>query len=374
MTVTEADRAPDLAKLIPDDAHGGKPCGRDARWPLSIPLAGWSDVVWRTRLELDEDNVVSLAAGVAFFGLFALVPAIGVVVSIYGLLADPQDVARHLSAFSSVIPAAGASLMREVLDDVVENSSSSLSFAAVLGIVVAIWSSSRAMRSLLRGLTIAYDENSRWGWIRESALSYVFTAVAVVVMALTIATVVVLPGALAFIGVAGSTGSAVTWLRWPLLASISCISLACLYRYGAARTPPKWRWTITGALVATLIWMVGSSVLSFYVRHVAHLETAYGPLGAFLVLMLWCFITAFAILLGAELNAELEYQTSIDTTVGRPLPIGKRGAFVADHVGPCRPPLDEVVRVQLDRAKSLTGPLSWPRRKPSPRDDDDAGS
>lgn len=358
MTITDDNPA------ASPSAHSGKPCGRDAEWPLSIPLAGWSDVLWRTRVELDDDNVVSLAAGVAFFGLFALVPAIGVVVSLYGLLANPQDVARHLSGFSNVIPAAGGELVRDVLAQVVADSSTTLSFAALVGVAVAIWSSSRAMRSLLRGLTIIYDEDAGWGWMRESARSYAFTAIAVVVMALTIATVVALPAALALLGVGASTGSTVAWLRWPILALISCITLASLYRYGAARTPPKWRWTIVGAFAATLLWMLGSSVLSLYVRHVAHLETAYGPLGAFLVLMLWCYVTAFAILLGAELNAELESQTGIDTTVGPPLPLGERGAVVADHVAPCRPTLDEVVRGQLDRAKSLANPLSRPKRKP----------
>lgn len=336
---------------IDPGAHGGKPCGREAERPLSIPLAGWSDVLWRTRAELRSDNVVVVSAGVAFFGLLALVPTVGALVAIYGLLADPQDVARHLEAFSAVIPAAGGDLVRAVLERVVANSTGSLSARAVAGVAVAIWSASRGMRALMRALTIAYDEDPTRGWVRERALSYAYTAGALLVSTLAIAIIVVVPAIPSFFGVEAAAGKAVAWLRWPVLFLISLASLSALYRHGAARRPPKWRWTIVGAVVATVLWVAGSGVLSLYVRHVAHLDASYGSMGAFLVLMLWCFVTAFAILLGAELNAELEHQTRIDTTVGEPLPAGERGAFVADGLGPCRPRIGEVVRARLSRTK-----------------------
>ncbi len=365
---TPPDTAPEPPEKLDEapatqPAHGGVPCGRNAASPWSIPLAGWSDVLWRARKELNDDHVVVVAAGVAFFGLFALVPAIGVVVSVYGLLADPRDAAEHLEAFSEVMPAAGASLVRSTLAAAIENSKSSLSVRAIVGIALALWSSSRGMRSLLRALTIAYDEDPSRGWVHERALSYGFTAGAITVMALTIGIVVAVPPGLVYLGVTGTAGAAVRWLRWPLFMLLSCGSLATLYRYGPSRKPPKWRWTIVGSLVATGLWLLGSSVLSIYVRHIEYLDASYGPLGAFMVLMLWCFISSFAILLGAELNAELEHQTEIDTTTGPARPRGERGAFVADNVGRCRPRLSTMVKEQLSRARAVAKPLVERQRK-----------
>jgi membrane protein len=325
-------------------------CGREARSPLGIPIAGWRDILWRVKEELNDDHVTVIAAGVAFFGLLAFVPLLGSLVALYGLWADPGDVARHLSTFSEVLPAAGGKLVRTVLEDVVDRSHGQLSLSAVAGIAVTLWSASRGMRSLMRALTIAYDEDARRGWMRERALSYGYTAIAITIGALTIGVVVAVPAALAWLGLSGWAGFALLLLRWPALAIVSVAALATLYRWGPARRPAKWRWVVTGAGLATVLWLLGSSVLSIYVHRVASIDDSYGPLGAVLVLMLWFFVASYAVLLGAELNAEMEHQTRVDTTAGPDRPMGKRGAHVADRVGPCRPPIRHLIKTTVKRA------------------------
>ena len=361
MTPTKAsvrDRQPTTDEARSEEtAHRCEACGREAESPLEIPLAGWRDILWRVKEELNDDHVTVVAAGVAFFGLLAFVPLLGSLVALYGLLADPGDVARHLSAFSQVLPAAGGRLVRTVLEDVVARSRGHLSASAVAGMAVTLWSASRGMRSLMRALTIAYDEDARRGWVRERALSYGYTAIAIAIGALTIGVVVTVPAALAWLGLSGWSGAFLRWLRWPALALISVAALAILYRWGAARRPAKWRWVMPGAVLATALWLLGSSLLSVYVHRVASINDSYGPLGAVLVLMLWFFVAAYAVLLGAELNAEMEHQTAVDTTAGPERPMGERGAFVADRLGPCRPPLRHVIARTVKNARRVASDL-----------------
>lgn len=340
-----------------DEAHRCGACGREATSPLAIPIAGWRDILWRVKEELNDDHVTVVAAGVAFFGLLAFVPLLGSLVALYGLWADAADVTRHISAFSQVLPAAGGRLVRSVLEDVADRSDGQLSVSALAGVAVTLWSASRGMRSLIRALTIAYDEDARRGWVRERALSYGYTAIAIVVGALTIGVVVTVPTVLAFIGLSGWTGLALRWGRWIALAVVSVASLATLYRWGPARRPARWRWVVPGALLATILWLGGSSLLSVYVHRIASIDASYGPLGAVLVLMLWFFVASYAVLLGAELNAEMEHQTQVDTTVGPDRPMGERGAFVADHLGPCRPPLRHVIASTVKRARRAAADL-----------------
>ncbi|MEM1032795.1 MAG: YihY/virulence factor BrkB family protein [Myxococcota bacterium] len=329
-----------------DEEHRcAQACGRTAESPLQIPPAGWRDIIWRLRHELGRDNVTVVAAGVAFFGLLALVPALGATVSLYGLIADPADVARHLHALGGYLPASSATLFRRQLQNIVARSTTTLGLSLALNLLLSAWSASRAMTSLLSALTIAYDEDTNRSWVRLRAVSLAFTLVAVLISSVSIGLIVALPAVLVVVGVDDAV-----WIRWPVLFATSVGGLALLYRHGPARRPARFRWTILGALLGTTLWIGGSILLSTYIQHFVELR-AYGSLGAVVAMMLWMFLTAWSVMLGAELNAEVERQTEVDTTVGPPRPRGERGAFAADTVGPCRPP-EGFVKEALRRARA----------------------
>ena len=323
-----------------------RPCGREAKSPLGIPRAGWRDVFWRVQRELGLDNVTVVAAGVAFFGLLALVPALGAIVSIYGLIADPQDVQSHLTGLASYLPASSSELFESQLTRIVARSNTTLGVSLVLNLLLSAWSASRAMTSLLSALTIAYDEDVNRGWVHLRAVSLAFTMGGALLAAVSIGLIVALPAALAIIGVDDAL-----WIRWPVLFAASVGGMTILYRNGPARRPARVRWTVLGAVVATIIWVAGSILLSTYIQHFIQLR-AYGSLGAVVALMLWMFLTAWSVMLGAELNAEVERQTATDTTVGPDRAMGERGAYAADTLGPCRPS-EGIVRGTVRQAKAL---------------------
>jgi membrane protein len=203
---------------------------------------------------------------------------------------------------------------------------------------------------MLQAVNIAYDEERRRTWLQQTLVSIAFTAASVVMVALAIGLVVALPIALAAVGLDAMTETAVSLARWPVLFAMVAAWTTLLYRFGPVRRPPKWRWVTWGALIATCLWLLGSFLLSAFVRNVTHLGQMYGPLTAVIVLQLWFFVSSYVVLLGAEINSEMELQTRLDTTRGPDRPMGERGAVAADGLGPCQPPVWHSVR---DRAKDI---------------------
>lgn len=324
-------------------------CGRDANSPLEIPLAGWRDVIVRTIAEIEHDNVVVVSAGVAFFALFASVPAVTALVMIYGLVSTPEQAAEQLAHALPALPPDVLSVIDRSLESVVAHSKGALSLGAIVSLAVSFWTASRGTRALLRAINIAYDEEgTKRGLIRDNALAYLFTVGAVVSTVLTFALVVVVPAAIAAMGLAEGPGKVVAFVRWPLLIVLASGSFAVLYRHGAIRRPPKWRWVWVGAVSATALWILSSMVLSSYITAMSTLRETYGPLGAVIVLLVWLYVSSFVVIMGAELNGELEHQTGQDTTVGPDRPMGERGAWLADRMGPCKP-LPEEWRRRLGR-------------------------
>ncbi|MEM9697079.1 MAG: YhjD/YihY/BrkB family envelope integrity protein, partial [Myxococcota bacterium] len=247
--------APGDGSSVPEVYLRCKACGRDATSPWGIPWAGWRDIAWRVGGELRRDHVTVIAAGVAFFGLLAFFPAMGALVATYGLFADPTDVAEHLAPLAEVLPRAGTRLILTSLERIAGKSNGSLGFSAFASVAVALWSTSRGMQTLLRALTIAYDEEANLRrWVEERATSMALTAMAVLLGASAIAVIVALPALLAALGVSGL----VAWFRWPVFTTVSVLALSALYRFGPARRRPRWRWVVVGALVATLLWVIGS--------------------------------------------------------------------------------------------------------------------
>jgi membrane protein len=310
---------------------GGR--GREARQPTEIPSRGWKDVLARTRAEVKGDNATLLSAGVAFYSLLALVPALVALVSLYGLIANPATVDRQVGNWLHAAPKEVRDLLVTQLKSITENAGAAAGVSVVIGILAALWSASSGMAHMVQAINIAYDERETRTFVKLRTLALVLTLGAMVFMVVAVGAIAVLPAVLAHtgLGVAGRILAGVA--RWVLLLIGMMAALSVLYRYAPDRDNPRWSWTSPGAIVATLIWLAASALFAVYAGNFGKYNQTYGSMGAVIVLMLWLFITALSVIIGAELNAEMERQTKHDTTEGPDTPLGSRGAQAADTVG-----------------------------------------
>lgn len=307
--------------------------GREADTPGQIPKAGWRDVLLRTKREVSDDYMGLVAAGVAFFGLLAIFPALAALVSIYGLVADPAQVEQQMSGVLGMLPPQAAEILQNQMRSVASQPSTGLGWGVALGLLFTLWSAAKGVKALMQGLNIAYDEEESRGFFKLNGMALLLTVGAIVFGALALGLIAILPPVLSALGLPGWAETVISLLRWPLLAAAVVGMLAVLYRFGPDREEPKWRWVNWGSGVATVLWLVGSILFSVYVSNFGNYSETYGSLGAVVVLMMWFYLTSFVVLLGAELNAEMEHQTRRDTTEGRPEAMGERGAHVADTLG-----------------------------------------
>ena len=307
--------------------------GRFAGRPSAIPIRGWRDIAIRVKREIKQDYVSLLAAGVAFFALLALVPALVTLVSLYGLVADPADIQRNVDDVLAAAPREVRDLVRSQLSSIVDSSPQGLRFGAIAGLVVALWSASSGMKHLIAAVNRAYDEEETRGFIRLRGLSLTLTIGAALALLVALYALVIAPNSLSDEGSSNVLRTTLLVVRWPLLAIGAMVGLAIIYRYAPNRDEPRWRWVSPGAVIATLVWLAASVGFTIYSANFGRYNETYGALGAVVVVMLWLYISTFATIAGAELNAELERQTALDTTTGRPEPMGEREAYAADTLG-----------------------------------------
>ncbi len=313
-----------------DRAEEGR--GRHAERPRQIPKAGWRDILLRTWNEMGDDHVSMISAGVAFYGLLAIFPAIAAVISIWGLMADPQQLEQQIEQLSSNLPQAG-SIISDQARKIASGAGTGVSLAAIGGVLLALYSASKGMKALIEGLNIIYDEDEKRGFFRLNLTALGLTLGMIVVLIVSLALIMAAPTLLGSLGLGSAVQTLVTWLRWPALFVVTVVSLGVLYRFAPSRDEPQWHWVSGGAVLATVLWLVASIAFSIYVSNFGSYNETYGSLGALVILLTWFWASAFIVLMGAELNAEMEHQTKRDTTEGRPQPMGKRGAHAADTVG-----------------------------------------
>ena len=308
--------------------------GRGAHQPSGIPAPGWKDVAQRVRRSLSENGIALVAAGVAFYAMLSLFPALTAAVGMYGLFAEESAVENQLQALSGLIPGQASGLLRQQLRDLVSQSDGALTLGAAGGLLLALWSAARGVKALFMALNIANGEEERRGLIalNAQALGTVVAAIAFTLVTLTL--VLAIPVALGVMPLPDWLQTALMLLRWPLLGIAAITMLAFLYRFGPSRSDARWRWVSWGAVGATLLWLVASAGFSWYVANFDSYNETYGSLGAVIVLLMWLYVSAYAVLLGAVLNTEMERQTAQDSTTGQPRPLGDRGAHAADTVGP----------------------------------------
>jgi membrane protein len=307
--------------------------GRGAEKPTEVPPRGWKDVLVRVKGELKADGVSLLAAGVAFYALLALVPSLVALVSVYGLVANPEDIQRNIEDALAAAPTEVRDLVSSQLSSIVESEPSGLRLGVIVGLVVALWSASAGMKHLIEAINLAYAEDDERGFIKLRGLALLLTVGGIALLAAAVGGLIVLPNVLGDSGGEGVARTVLMIVRWPLLAIVGLLALSVLYRWAPDREAARWRWVSAGALFATVGWVIASIGFSIYTSNFGQYNETYGALGAIVVVMLWLYITAFVIIAGAELNAELERQTAVDSTTGPPRPLGERNAYAADTVG-----------------------------------------
>jgi len=321
--------------FAPEIAQPGR--GRLSSNPYQIPFAGWKDILWRTYQQIDEDRLLATAAGVVFFGLLAVFPAITALVSSYGLFADASTIGANLQTMAVLLPQGSFQIVQDQITRVLAKGDTALGATFLFGLGLAIWSANAGVKAVIEALNVVYGEREKRGFFRLNVLSLAFTTGAIMALMLMVSAVVALPLALDHLGLGQDGKTIVSLVRWPVMFTILLAALGVLYRFGPSRRAARWEWLSVGTLVAALLWIGGSSLLSWYLSNFGNYDATYGSLGAAIGLMMWMWMSAIIVLCGAELNSEIEHQTARDSTVGGPQPLGARGAVMADTLGPAFP-------------------------------------
>jgi membrane protein len=323
-----ADRAKEAATAPPGEK------GREAETPAQIPAPGWKEIAFRTWKESSKDNVSLVAAGVAFYGLLAMVPLLGATVLTYGLVASPHTVVRNVESLTQTLPQDAAKLIGDQLANVVKTSSGKKGLGILVALAIALWGARNAAGSLIIALNIAYEEEEKRGFVKVTLLALAITVAAVLLGLIAVAVVGLMTALEHLLPGMGPVGVVLgKVLAYVALAAFAAAAAATLYRYGPSRTKAKWTWITPGSALFAIGWVVLTLGFGFYVSHFGKYNVTYGSLGGVIVLVTWMYLSSFVLLFGAEFNSEVEHQTARDTTADpQDKPLGARGAWSADHV------------------------------------------
>ncbi|MBR9837533.1 MAG: YihY/virulence factor BrkB family protein [Rhodobacteraceae bacterium] len=296
---------------LPEDAPAGAPPPPAPRSPVKLTFGDWMSALWGTWQRMDERNLGLIAAGVAFYAFLSLFPAISAVIAIWGYWADPIVISEQMELVKEVMPEEAYSLLATQISALITANRSTLQWASVISIVLAIWSSRASVAALIRGLNAVYDTPHRENAIRRLAVAFLLTVLLVVTALVAFAAVVIVPATFVFLGLPFHVELMVSMLKWAILLAVVFFAIALLYRYGPNRRQSRMRWFTPGAVLALLGWALGSWVLTTYVRNFDRLNEVYGSLGAVVALLLWFYVSALVTLLGAQLNGELNKRRRI---------------------------------------------------------------
>lgn len=311
------------------------------RWPA---LKDWRQVFVRTWKESGDDNVGLLAAGVAFYAFLAFVPLLASVVLTYGLVADPQTVAEHIRTLARTLPREAAAIIADQLQAITGSRSGAQGIGLLLAIAIALYGASKGSASVVTALNVAYEVKETRGFIKRTLLALLMT-VGLVVAVLFAASAI---SALAFIEHLLPFSSpilhtALQILLWAVAAAVVALGLALVYRYAPDRPDAPWAWITPGSAAATLLWLLASLGFGLYVSNFGDYNATYGSLGGVVVFLTWLYLSAYVVLLGGEMNSELERQQAKDA--GLP----PHPAAAAEAVAESEP-----------RAKEKPERISWP--------------
>ncbi|MCC5878592.1 MAG: YihY/virulence factor BrkB family protein [Idiomarina sp.] len=311
-----------------DDKHG-----RQASNPLQIAWRGWWEIALRVINNVARHDISLLAAGVALFMMLSIFPALNVAVSVYALFSSPENIISQVEPLRQLLPEQAFEILTEQLTELAQTEGATLNLTLVGSLLVWFWVARKGAMALIKACNIIYQEHEKrpfWGLLLVSLL---FTMVGIFGFVVLTLLAILLPIALGMIPMGETVETLFRTLRWPILALVFVLVLECVYRFAPNRKNAKWRWVSVGAIVATFVWIAASIGFTVYVQNFSNYNETYGAIGSVIILILWFYISALVVLLGAEINAEMEHQTEVDSTVGDDKPMGERGAYVADHAG-----------------------------------------
>ncbi len=298
-----------------------------------MPAAAWKDIAARTWKRTWQDNVGLVSAGVAYYGFLAMVPMLGMIVLIYGLVANPETVVSNMRVLTAILPADVARLIGEQLSGAVKASYGNKGLGIVVGLIVALYGATNGAGAIITALNIAYEEKEKRSLLRFYLVAIAISAAAILLAVIALVATTILafmeriapmdsPAVLAASKVAG----------YLALGLVGAAVAATLYRFAPSREDARWEWITPGSLFAAAAWVLLTALFGYYVSNITDYSATYGSLGAVVVLLTWIYLSAYALVTGGELNSEIEHQTAKDSTTGKPLPMGRRGAWAADHV------------------------------------------
>lgn len=300
--------------------------------PEQIPWKGWKQISKRVFKNLGVHHVRVISAGVAFFFFMSLFPILAGIVSIYGLLTDLSEIEEQISMMASILPAEARQILTEYLTNLVGKSDEKLGFSLIISSLVTLFLANRGTVALFEGINIVYNEPDKRNIFQKFGITLLFTLGGIVAIIIGLILVAGIPAVVDNLPLTDFIQQLIEWLRWPLIALGIIFILGLTYKTAPHRKSPRFSWVSWGAVVSTVLWLVGSILFSVYINNFTNFDNTYGSFAAIIILMLWFFLTSFVIMLGAVINAEMEHQTRKDTTVGEQKPLGERGAFYADHV------------------------------------------
>ncbi len=307
--------------------------GRQAHSPAGMDFPAWKSILYRSFKNAQANQIPLIAAGIAFYSLLSIFPSIAAAVSIWGLFADAAYISETISRLGSILPASALQLIETQARELAGRGTQSLGFSLVLSVTLVLFGASRSVKAFIIALNNIYREDESRNIVILSLFAFVLTLGLLLTLLVMVAAVIVSPNLLEWIGLSDTDIYIYQIVRWSVLIGFATLAVSILYRYGPARRAAKWRWITGGAFLATLLWIGLTAVFSWYVSHFATYNETYGLLGAVVILLMWLWLSALAVLGGAILDAEVEHQTEVDTTKSKPRPMGRRGAYVADHAG-----------------------------------------
>ncbi len=313
------------------DGNMGTKSGSDADSATDFSFVAWWKIVKRTYHKMQEDNLSLIAAGVGFYFLLAIFPFLAGLISLYGLIVTPEQLSEHMTFLINFLPEESRYILEEQLEHLINNTSKALGTGVAASFLLTVWSSSKGANALITACNITYSEAEGRSFIWAIVARIVLTVAIIVSVIVALIFITVLPKLITILSGYKLSDQIANWITWPILILMFNTGLAALYRYSPNRSSAKWRWVTPGSVMATVFWILFSFAFSFYLKEFASYNKTYGSVGGIIILLMWFYLSAYIILIGAELNAAMEYQTEQDSTTGSPKPKGERGAYVADH-------------------------------------------
>jgi len=303
----------------------------DVDTPAAIRLADWRAIAVRVFKRMMSDHIGVLAGGIAFYAFLSIFPAIAAALMVWGLFTDMTSLGPQLQTIRDFAPAAFG-LIADQMVNIASQNSGALTIGAFISGLLALWSASGGVSALMGAMNLAYHEKEKRSFIRVNLISLCFTLGGIVFVALSMAAIAAVPPILEALYLGAFLKALIRFVRWLLMVGLFVVACSAIYRFAPSRVHARWRWIIPGATLASAVWLIASVVFSTYLSNFNAYNATFGSLGAVAALLMWFWLSAYAICMGAELNSQLELFTTRDTTIDAPAKPGRRGAYVADHV------------------------------------------